>query len=88
MVTHQEKSGPSPYSSAFVPETITQASKSWPQNRLRVSGRGEVGGGGKEEGNEGGQGEKAQGEVKDGSVEKDALQLQSHSKSNGLDCTV
>ena len=32
-----EKTGPSPYSSAFVLETIVQASKSWPRNRLRVS---------------------------------------------------
>ena len=34
--TKLEKSGPSPYSSGFVLETIIQASKSWPRNRLRV----------------------------------------------------
>ena len=31
-----EKKGPSPYSSAFVLETIEEASKSWPGARLRV----------------------------------------------------
>ena len=35
--TQLEKSGPSPYSSAAVLETIIKASKSWPRNRLRVS---------------------------------------------------
>ena len=35
--TQLEKSGPSPYSSASVLETIVKASKSWPRNRLRVS---------------------------------------------------
>ena len=32
-----EKSAPSPYSSQFVLDTILQASKAWPRNRLRVS---------------------------------------------------